>query len=58
MWQKQCVPDLKVVDDITKQVKLYCDNEPLVCYSCNKKSSVVSKHINIKYYIIKEIIKY
>jgi hypothetical protein len=48
---KMLVPSLEVMDNIIKPLKLRCDNEPIVFY-CYDKSSVVAKHINIKYYIV------
>jgi hypothetical protein len=32
---------------------LYCDNEPAVFHASNKKSSVATKNIDIKYYVMK-----
>jgi hypothetical protein len=43
-----------VVVSIEKSLKIYCNNEPVVQYSYNNKKSDASKHINIKYYVVKE----
>jgi hypothetical protein len=43
-----------VIGSIEKPLKIYCDNEPTVQYSYNNKKSDASKHINIKYYVVKE----
>ena len=43
-----------MVDSIEKPLKLYCDNEPTVFYAHNNKSSGAAKHIDIKFYIVKE----
>ena len=51
------MPGLKVVDDIHKPLKLYCDNNPAVCYAHNNKSSGAAKHIDIKYYIVKDKVR-
>ena len=48
------MPGLKVVDDIHKPLKLYCDNNLAVCYAHNNKSSVAAKHIDIKFYVVKD----
>jgi hypothetical protein len=56
-WFKKFVPGLRVVDSIEKPLKIYCDNEPAVQYSYNNKKSDASKHINIKYYVVKEKIQ-
>ena len=36
---------------------MYCDNEPAVFYAHNNKSSGAAKHINIKFYVVKEQIQ-
>ena len=53
-WLKKFMPGLKVVDDIHKPLKLYCDNNPAVCYAHNNKLSGAAKHIDIKYYVVKD----
>ena len=47
----------KVVDDIHKPLKLYYDNEPAICYAHNNKSSGAVKHIDIKYYVVKDKVR-
>ena len=37
-----------------RPLKLYCDNKSAVLYSNNNKSSIKSKHIEIKFLVIKE----
>ena len=46
-----------MVDDIHRPLKLYCDSEPVVCYTHNNKSSGASKHIDIKFYIVKDKVR-
>ena len=53
-WRKKFMPGLKVVNDIHRPLKLYCDNEPTVCYAHNNKSSGAAKHIDIKFYVVKD----
>jgi hypothetical protein len=48
------IPGLKVVDSIHKPLKLYSDNNPAVQYAHNNKSSGAAKHIDIKYYVVKD----
>ena len=43
-----------MVDDIYRPLKLYCDNNPAVQYTHNNKSSGAAKHIDIKYYVVKD----
>ena len=52
-WLKKFVPSLKVVDNIEKPLKLYCDNKLAVFYAHNNKSSGAAKHIDIKFYILR-----
>ena len=47
------MPGLKVVDDIHRPLKLYCDNELAVTYAHNNRSSNDAKHIDIKFYVVK-----
>jgi hypothetical protein len=56
-WLKKFVPGLRVIDNIEKSLKIYCNNEPTVQYSYNNKKSDASKHINIKYYVVNEKIQ-
>ena len=56
-WLKKFIPSLKVVDDIYRPLKLYCDNNPAVCYAHNNKSSAAGKHIEIKYYVMKDKVR-
>ena len=56
-WLKKFIPGLKVVDDIYRQLKLYCDNNPIVQYAHNNKSSGAAKHIDITYYVVKDKVR-
>ena len=40
-----------------RPLKLYCDNEPAVCYAHNNKSSGAVKYIDIKFYVVKDKIQ-
>jgi hypothetical protein len=57
LWFKKFVPGHRVIDNIEKLLKIYCDNEPAVQYSYNNKKSDVAKHNNINYYVVKEKIQ-
>jgi hypothetical protein len=56
MWLKKFVPGLRVVNNIERPLKLYCDNKPSVLYAHNKKTKP-AKHINIRFYVVKEKIQ-
>jgi hypothetical protein len=57
MWLKKFVPGLRVVDNIERPLKLYCDNEPAILYAHNNKKTKAAKHINIRFYVVKEKIQ-
>jgi hypothetical protein len=57
MWLKKFVPSLRVVDSIERPLKLYCDNEPALLYAHNNKKIKAVKHINIRFYVVKEKIQ-
>jgi hypothetical protein len=54
MWLKKFVLGLRVVDNIKRPLKLYCDNDAAVLYAHNNKKTKAAKHINISFYIVKE----
>jgi hypothetical protein len=54
LWLTKFVPGLIVVDSIERQLKIYCDNEPAVLYAHNNKKIKTAKHINNRFYIMKE----
>jgi hypothetical protein len=49
MWLKKIVPGLRVIDNIERPLKLYCNNEPAVLYAHNNKKTKTAKHINIRF---------
>jgi hypothetical protein len=57
MWLRKFVPGLRVVDSIEMSLKLYYDNEPAVLYTHNNKKTKTVKHINIRFYVVKEKIQ-
>jgi hypothetical protein len=57
MWLKKFVTGLRVVDSIERTLKLYCNNEPTILYTHNNKKTKTVKHINIRFYVVKEKIQ-
>ena len=57
VWLKGFIPRLRVVDNISKPLRLCCDNKVTVFYANNNKSSGTVKHIEIKYFVMKDRIK-
>jgi hypothetical protein len=58
MCLKKFVPGRRVVDSIERPLRLYCDNEPAVLYAHNNKKTKTAKHINIRFYVVKEKIQH
>ena len=54
IWLRNFVTGLRIVDGVERPLKLFCDNKSAVLYSNNNRSSTKSKHINIKFLVIKE----
>ena len=54
IWLRNFVSALGVVDSISRPLKLYCDNSAAVSFSKNTRSTSRSKHIDIKFYFVKE----
>ncbi|KAM6599651.1 hypothetical protein CsatA_019260 [Cannabis sativa] len=54
IWLRNFVTGLRIVDGIERPLKLYCDNKSVVLYSNNNRSSTKSKHIDIKFLVVKE----
>jgi len=57
VWFKSFMFGLRVVDFISRPLKLYCDNFVVIFMAKNNKSGSRSKHINIKYLVIRERVK-
>ena len=45
---------MRIVDNIERALKLFCDNQSVLSYSNNNRSSCKSKHIEIKFLVVKE----
>ena len=52
VWLKSFISGLRIVDSISRPLKLYCDNSLAVFMAKNNKSGSRSKHIDIKYLAI------
>ena len=57
VWLKSFISGLRIVDSISRPLKLYCDNSTAVLMAKNNKSGSRSKHIDIKYLAIRERVK-
>ena len=45
---------LRVIDSVSRPLRMFCDNSAAVFMAKNNKSGSQSKHINIKYLAIRE----
>ena len=54
IWLQNFVTGLRIVDKIERPLRLYCHNKSAVMYSNKNRSSTKSKHINIKFLVVKE----
>ena len=54
LWLRNFISGLGVVDTITKPLKIYCDNSAAVFFSKNDKYSRGAKHMELKYFVVKE----
>ena len=57
VWLKSFIFGLRIMDLISRPLRIYCDNLVAVFMAKNNKSGSRSKHINIKYLVIRERVK-
>ncbi|GJZ97000.1 retrovirus-related pol polyprotein from transposon TNT 1-94 [Tanacetum coccineum] len=57
LWLRNFISGLGVVDTISKPLKMYCNNTATIFFSKNDKYSKGAKHMNIKFFIVKEEIQ-
>ena len=55
VWLRNFISALEVVHSISRSLKLFCDNSAAVSFSRNTKSTSRSKHINVKFFFVKEM---
>ncbi|XP_039141327.1 secreted RxLR effector protein 161-like [Dioscorea cayenensis subsp. rotundata] len=54
IWLRSFISGLRIIDSISKPLRMYCGNSAAVFFSKNNKSGSRSKHIDIKYLALKE----
>ena len=57
IWLRNLILELQIVDSISRPIVIYCDNNAIVFYSKNNKISTSSKHMEIKYLTVKDLVK-
>ena len=58
LWLQNFIFGLDIVDNITRPLRIYCDNSIDVFYSKNDKYSKGEKHMDLKYLSVKEMQKH
>jgi len=53
-WLRNFVSGHGIVDTIAKPLRIYCDNSAVVFFSKNDKYSKGAKHMELKYFVVKE----
>ena len=56
-WLRNFISELKLVDNISKSLKIYCDNTTTIFFSKNDQYSKGVKHMELKYFSVKEEIQ-
>ena len=54
IWLWNFIARLHIIDGIDKPLRINCDNKAAELYSKNNRSSLKSKHIDIKFLVVKE----
>ena len=57
VWLKSFIYGLRIMDSISKPLRMYYDNSAVVFMAKNNKSGSRNKHIDIKYLAIRERVK-
>ena len=57
IWLRNFVIGLRILEGVARPLKIFCDNKSAVLYSNNNRSSTKSKHIDIKFLVVKEIVQ-
>ena len=57
VWLRNLILELQVVDSISRPIVIYSNNNADVFYSKNNKISTGSKHMEIKYLTVKDLVK-
>ena len=48
------ISGLRIVDNIARPLKIYCDNSVAIFFNKNDKYSKGAKHMELKYFVVKE----
>ena len=53
IWLRNFISTLEVVHSISRPLKLFCGNFVVICFSRNIRSTSRSKHIDVKFLLLK-----
>ena len=56
-WLRSFMSGFRVIDSVSRPLRMFCDNSAAVFMAKNNKSCSRSKHIDIKYFSIRECVK-
>jgi hypothetical protein len=56
-WLRNLVTGLRIVDSISRPMRIFCDNSVAVFHTKNNKTSSGSKHLELKYLTVKDLVK-
>jgi len=54
MWLKNLISSFQIVESISRPLVIYCGNTTVVHFSQNNRSSTHSKHLDIKFWFVRE----
>ena len=57
IWLSNFISSLEVVHSISRPLKLFCDNSAAVSFSRNTRITSSSKHIDVKFFLLKRCCK-
>jgi len=57
IWLKNFISGLQLVNLVKRPLQLYCDNRAAELYCKNDKSSARSRHIDIKFLVVKDRVR-
>ena len=57
VWMRNFISALDIVDSIAKPLTIYCDNSSAVSFTKNNRTTSASKHINIKFLVVREMVE-
>ena len=57
VWLRNLILELQVINSISRPIVIYCDKNEAMFYSKNNKISTGSKHMEIKYLTVNNLVK-